>query len=412
MAVNVERTQAERVEAIRPLLPKFRERMRMYDEAAEFPVANFEDLRESRLLALTAPREHGGDQLLWDTKFTDFYEILETIAAADSSTAQLLQVHSHALTMLAWHATEAQRGKYLREIIDNGLLVSSAGSEANPAAKAPEEYVAELVETPNGWELTCNKHFVSLGPGASYYLVWVAVPGAGSYADRQVWVLVPRDAPGVELINEWDTMGMRPTVSWALKTERWPVPEDAIIGEPGSWVHRDPRSFTLAYVANHLGTAQGAFDFTVEWVRERQYLAQSEIVRVNLGDMASQLYATRSGMYNAARLWDHAGAAGWEDPVLAGEAEQAGRMALHVAKHTALEVTRKVFDICGARGTFRMYPLDVMFRDVRTFTLHFRDELYMMRVADDLVSGVYTGKAGSGGSVPQGRRTGAPVPQA
>lgn len=396
------RTQEERLAILRPLLVGFRERQRLYDEPAEFPAANFEDLRRAGLLALGIPEAYGGDGLWQGTKFADFYEILECAAAADSGTAQLLQVHTHACGMLSWHATPAQRDKYLPEIVRYGKLVASLGSEADVKSKGPEIYTAELAQGPGGWTLTCEKHFASLGPAADYYLIWAAVPGAAPYSRRQVFVLVPRDAPGVELINEWDAMGMRSTVSWAVKVTNYHVPDDAIIGEPGSWVTDDPRSFTLAYVANHLGTAQGAFNFTCDYVRERPYLAKSELVRVALGDMASSLYTTRAGLYAAARQWEAAGASDWQTDDV-DKAELMSLQALHAAKNVSLDVTTRAFDICGARATFRAFPLEQMYRDVRTFTLHFRDDLYMLRVADavlDMSSFSAKGKYGGGSTAP------------
>ena len=203
--------------------------------------------------------------------------------------------------------------------------------------------------------------------------------------ERQVFVLVPREAPEVELINEWDTSGMRATVSWAVKVTDYQVPSDAIVGEPGAWA-RDPRTFTLGYVTNHLGTAQGAFDRACEYVRERRYLAEHPIVQVALGEMSSQLAVTRSSLYAAAALWEEAATQGFERSIV-DNAELLGLQALHVSKQVALDVTRKVFDVCGARAAFRNMPFDAMFRDVRTFTLHHRDYDYMMRVGAAALEG-------------------------
>ena len=37
-------------------------------------------------------------------------------------------------------------------------------------------------------------------------------------------------------------------------------------------LNADPRTFTLAYVANHLGTAQGVYDYTLEYLKQRDLL--------------------------------------------------------------------------------------------------------------------------------------------
>jgi alkylation response protein AidB-like acyl-CoA dehydrogenase len=380
--------QAQRLATIDRLGPAFVARARAFDEAAVFPAENFADLRAAGLLNLTLDRRWGG-QGLWDDRgrrgFVDYYEILERLATWDSSTAQLLQVHSHALGILSRAATPAQAARYLAPIVDAGQLVASVGSESAPASARGGQYTSELEPRPDGgWTLSCEKHFASLGPGADHLMLWIAVPGAGDYAARTVLILVPADAPEVEVFDEWDTLGMRSTVSWGVRVTGYQVPADAVFGVPGDWVAGDPRTFTLGFTANHVGAAQAALDFAIDWVRERPHLATSELVQFTLGDLAADLHAARSALYAAARLWEG------ED---SDAAELDSQKALHVAKRVLLSTTQRVFEVAGARSAFRSLPLERMYRDARTFTLHFRDELYTRDIGRALVAGDYHAKA-------------------
>ena len=119
---------------IEALAPDFRARARGYDDAAAFPAENFDDLRAAGLLALTAPAEYGGDDLWWGANYEAYYRAIERLARIDSSTAQLLQVHSHALGYISRHATKAQLDALLPDIVGKGLLLASVGSETNPRA--------------------------------------------------------------------------------------------------------------------------------------------------------------------------------------------------------------------------------------------------------------------------------------
>ena len=272
------------------------------------------------------------------------------------------------------------------------------GSEARPGGKLADIERTELEEHADGWHLTCSKFFASLAPGADELLVWTAVPGAGRYQERGVVVLVPRDAPEVTLVDQWDVLGMRATVSWGVRIEDYVVPPERLIGAPGAWTSSDPRTFTLAFAANHLGAAAAALDFTTGWVRERHELAGSEYTRVLLGGMSSELFAAESAMWAAADLWD----AGRHD-----EAELASIRTLHLAKRLALDLTQRAFDVCGARATFRDQPLELLYRDVRTFTLHFRDEQYMHQVGQAMLDEEFHAKGYAGASTfpeGQGRR--------
>jgi alkylation response protein AidB-like acyl-CoA dehydrogenase len=371
----------------------FAERLPAYDAAAVFPRENFDELREAGLHAMTVPTQYGGLGF-WQPggRFSTYYEVLETLARADSSTAQLLQVHCHATGMIAGLGTEKQRDFYMNEVAANGKLIASIGSEAQFRSTEMEVYRAELVRHGDRYRLNARKAFASLAGGADYFNIWTAAEAEGGFADRMVVATIPRGTPGMELIDDWDTLGMRPTTSWSMLLTDLDVPAAWVIGGPGDWVRRDQRTFTLAYAANHLGAAQGAFDFARAYVAERQHLAKSEFIQAKIGDLSSKLYAVRCGLYAAANRWERG-----DDP---NQAELDGVRVLHLAKRIAIEVTSDAYDICGARAAYNLYPLNQALRDVRSFTLHFRDELYMSQVGRAELGVPFTVKGDESGSTP------------
>jgi alkylation response protein AidB-like acyl-CoA dehydrogenase len=83
-----------------------------------------------------------------------------------------------------------------------------------------------------------------------------------------------------------------------------------------------------------------------------------------VGEMDAALQATRTSMWYAASLWEQARYT---------DAELASMRALHTSKQAALMITSKAFDVVGARAAFRHLPVERAFRDVRTFSLHFRE---------------------------------------
>ena len=371
-----DRAQEERLDAIASLVPAFRERARRHDDGATFPAENFADLRRRNLLSLTAPEELGGHGLWTDGRFAPYYEVLEALAFADTSTAQLVQVHSHALGFVSRHATPEQRDALLAPIVEAGQVLASVGSETRPTGALPGVYASELTPDGDGFRLSCSKHFASLGPAADWLLLWVAAPGTEPYPERTVTVLVPRDAPEVTLLDEWDVLGMRPTVSWGIRVEDLYVPPERIVGAPGTWVRDDPRTFTLAFAANHAGLARAALEFALDWAGTRPYLGESDLVQAALGRLAAQVHGAWSAVRAAAATWDAGRFA---------RAEAESLMAVHLAKQAVLDATREAFDICGARTAFRLYPLEAWFRDARTLTLHVRDDVQMRELGRGLL---------------------------
>jgi alkylation response protein AidB-like acyl-CoA dehydrogenase len=382
--------QPRRLEVIAGLAERIRARARDLDERAAFPAETFTELREAGLLALTAPVEIGGAGLWAEGRYRPYYELLEAMARIDSVTAQLLQVHSHALGIACGLADARQRETLLAPIVARGALLASVGSEAKPTGKLADIARTELEEQPGGgFRLTCQKYFASGSSAADELLIWTAVPGAEPYAERSIIVLVPADAPEVELIDQWDVMGMRATVSHSVRITGYEVPGERLIGEPGAWTRRDPRTFSLAFAANHIGAAGAAMEFTENWVRERPGLAASEITRATLGRMSSDLFAARSALWAAADLWD----AGDHDA-----AELASIRTLHLGKRLALDLTQTAFDVCGARAVFRDQELERLYRDVRTFSLHYRDEQYMVQLGQAMLDGEFRAKGYAGAS--------------
>jgi alkylation response protein AidB-like acyl-CoA dehydrogenase len=381
---------ARRLEVIAGLADRIRARARDLDERAAFPAETFAELREAGLLALTAPPDIGGAGLWSEGRYRPYYELLEALARIDSVTAQLLQVHSHALGIACGLASASQREGLLAPIVARGALLASVGSEAKPTGKLADIARAELEEQPGGgYRLTCQKYFASGSSAADELLIWTAVPGPGPYAERSMIVLVPADVPEVELIDQWDVMGMRATVSHSVRITGYDVPSERLIGEPGAWTRRDPRTFSLAFAANHIGAAGAAMEFAENWVRDRPGLAASEITRATLGRMSSDLFAARSALWAAADLWD----AGDHDA-----AELASIRTLHLGKRLALDLTQTAFDVCGASAVFRDRELERLYRDVRTFSLHYRDEQYMVQLGQAMLDREFRAKGYAGAS--------------
>ena len=384
------RDHAHRLRAIEALADRIRDRARELDERGEFPAQTFSELHGAGLLSLTAPTAFGGAGLWSEGRYRPYYELLEALARIDSVTAQLLQVHSHALGIVSGLSNPDQQSSLLPGIVSDGRLLASVGSEAKPTGRLADIARTELEEIPGGgYRLTCQKYFASGSSAAGELLIWTAVPGPGSYADRGVIVLVPASTPEVELIDQWDVMGMRATVSHSVRITGYEVPPERLIGEPGAWTRRDPRTFTLAFAANHIGAAGAALRFTEEWLRGRSGLAASEIIRATLGRMSSDLFAARSALWAAAALWD----AGDYDT-----AELESIRTLHLAKKLALDLTQTAFDVCGARAAFRDLELERLYRDVRTFSLHYRDEQYMIQVGQAMLDGEFHAKGYAGAS--------------
>jgi alkylation response protein AidB-like acyl-CoA dehydrogenase len=383
----------EKLRLAREIGLRARNRRRKYDDDASFPEENFAEIRAAGLHTMGVPVEYGGLGLWQRDSFIPYYKILEALAEGDSSTSQLVQIQTHASGIIAALGSPEQKAYYMAKVVDEGALVASVGSEAHLKEKGPEVYKSELRRGEDGkLHLSTRKAFASLAPAAAYWLLWVAVEGEGGFADRLTFACVPNGTPGTRLVDDWDTMGMRSTVSQSIEIKDLVVPDEWIIGAPGDWMTKDPRTFTLAYTANHIGTAQGAVNFAIDYIKEREQLQKDAVTMTAIGDMQCQLFSVRQALYAVAEEWERG--------VDLDKAELDSMRVLHVAKRVALDVTGRLFDLLGARVTFRIYPLEQALRDVRTFTLHFRDYAYMQIVAGADLGKPFAAKGFRSGSSP------------
>ncbi len=378
--------------------PGWRERRRALDEAVEFPHENFAEAKAAGLHALTLPTEYGGAGVWLPGRYSHWYEALEQMAWWETNTAQLLQVHNHAAGIIAWHSTPSQRDHFLPRIAA-GDFCASLGSEAHLYENGAEVLESELTKDDGGYRLTARKGFASVAATAKYLMVWCAVEGDTPYAHRMLFAVVDVDWDGVELLDDWQMLGMRSTISCGVRFTDVFVPDDHVVGTPGGWVTGDPRTFSCAYAANHLGSAQAAFDFLAEYIADRPDLRDSESVRVKLGQMDAQLFAARACLRSTGARLDRG-----DDP---DDCEADAVRTMHLAKDAVLTIPYQGFDLVGARACHERYPLGQMMRDARTFTLHFRDDLYVERLAQLALGNGFSAKGGRGGSTPFEASTGA-----
>ena len=202
----------------------------------------------------------------------------------------------------------------------------------------------------------------------------------------------PTDSPGVTLLDDWQMLGMRSTVSCGIKFDDVFVPDADVVGEPGGWINNDPRTFSCAYAANHLGSAQAAFDFIAGYIADRPDLRDSEAVKVRLGRMDAQLYAARSGLYAAAARLDRG------DDFDAAEADAV--RAMHLCKNAVL--SHPVRRVRHRRCPGRARALPARSDDARRAHVHapLPRRPLRQRLADLALGKRLLGEEGRGGSTP------------
>ncbi|MFF3306412.1 SfnB family sulfur acquisition oxidoreductase [Streptomyces sp. NPDC002952] len=368
MSVPVIADDAEALAVAASLAEEFRAGASARDRERRLPHAELERLSVSGLLAVTVPAEHGGADVRQET----LAEIFRLLASADASLAQIPQSHFVYVNVIRRQGTSEQRKFFFTEVLA-GRRFGNAQSEAG--TRHVQDIRTRLEPAPDGsYVLTGVKHYST----GALFADWIPVLARAEDDDLHV-AYVPREAPGVTVVDDWDGMGQRTTASGTVRLDAVPVPADRVV--PHHLTFRGPQLHgavaQLLHAAIDTGIAAGALAEAVSFVRtsSRPWFesgadsaAEDPLLIQRIGELAVQVRASEALLSAAARAVDTA-RAGLTD-ASAAEASVAVAAAKAHAAATAVEVAGAVFEVSGTRSALDSLNLHRHWRDARTHTLH------------------------------------------
>src|SRR5882757_11317508 len=249
---------------------RFAPRAAAYDRDARFPTENYTDLGRNGLLGICIPKAEGGLGAGFRAYCTTAAEIGRYCAAT------ALTWNMHTCTCL-WTGALAddldmarddreqhlrRRALHYRRIVEDGALYaqpfSEGGAYDGATGVAPFSTTAQRVD--GGWRVNGRKIFASLAGAADYYGILCGEAEPGEQASRRdtLYLAVPATAPGVEVVGDWDPLGMRATVSRTILFKDVLVDDDAALMPRGAYFQaasRWPHMF-LTLTPTYLGMAQ------------------------------------------------------------------------------------------------------------------------------------------------------------
>ncbi|MDM0056649.1 SfnB family sulfur acquisition oxidoreductase [Variovorax fucosicus] len=361
-------SDAEALEAARRLAAEFAPGASQRDRERILPWDELDRWSESGLGGITVPRAHGGA----DVSYATLAEVFVILCTADPALGQIPQNHFGLLGVLREIGTEEQQRRFYAEVLAGGRL-GNAGPERKSKTILHGE--TRLQRTADGLRLT-GQRFYSTGALFAHRIPARALDDEG----RPVQVWVPRDAPGLSVIDDWASFGQRTTASGSVKFDAVPVdagdvlPVWQLADRPGLF---GPNS-QLVQAAIDQGIAIAAVADAIAFVREKarpwldsgvERAADDPHLIQDVGRLQVDLHAAHEVLHEAARTLD-AIAAG---PVTA-EASARASVAVAEAKvlttRIALDASEKLFELAGSSATRAQHNLDRHWRNARTHTLH------------------------------------------
>jgi alkylation response protein AidB-like acyl-CoA dehydrogenase len=204
-----------------------------HDRDGTYPFEAIDALKAAGYFAAPVPAELGG---LGVSSAHDLVVASSRLARGDASVAIGVNMHLVAVANMerrrqvavAAGAERRARGfaASLRQIARDGVVLAAAISEPGQDLTRPGTLATR---TESGWRIEGRKMFCTMSPAATD--LYVAVTYAdGEGTELYAYAMVPTDAPGVLVHDDWDALGMRASGSNSVSLDGVKLPESGVRG--------------------------------------------------------------------------------------------------------------------------------------------------------------------------------------
>ena len=336
---------------IKPLAPEL-------DEREEFSLHLTRRMGELGLFGMFVAPEYGGQ----GTDYLSYIIAVEEIARVDGSQAATLAAHnSLGIGPLYRYGTEEQKLLYLPRLCSGeglwgfGLTEPDAGSDSRGSRTVARRENGE-------WVIDGSKIFIT-NAATPITLGSTVQAVTGTRGDEKIFstIIVPQETAGFSATEMHRKMMWRGSNTAQLFFDGFRVPESNLLGAEGEGskiMLSTLDSGRLAIAAMGLGLAQGAFEMSLAYAKERKQfgkpLTKFQAIAFKLADMATRVETSRNLLYKACWLKDNG------QPY----AKEAAMSKLYCSE-TAKFVADEGVQIHGGYGLMKDYDIERFYRDQR-----------------------------------------------
>lgn len=323
----------------------------------------------------------------------ELFNLLIELSAADTSVTNALRVHFGFIEDLLNTPASPEREAWLRRIADG----ATAGSGHSELGEGLTNEIRTII-TPDGDGYRINgKKFYTSGSLFADYFNLNAVDADG----KSVAALVPTNAPGVTILDDWDGFGQALSASGTAIFDNVRITADHL-----SPVKERCRYtvgfFQMVHVASLAGIARAASLDVARLVagRTRFYFhgngqspaSDPQVLQV-AGRVQAASYAAGAIVLKTAealqRAYEAKISGDQEAAIVTGQqADLEVSEAITVVSDLVLHAVTELFDALGASGSKRGYGLDRYWRNARTIASHNPRIYHQRSIGNFTVNGV------------------------
>jgi alkylation response protein AidB-like acyl-CoA dehydrogenase len=343
----------------------FATRAAEHDLNGSYPFENFQEMQRSGYHFLTIPEELGG----LGANIEEFCQAQFFLAQGCASTAMAANMH----LMIAGRRADIWRKSrdpnteaILRRVVNEGITFCAVASDALSGGD-PRYSAAQATAVEGGYLLSAQYAFATNSVNATN-IEFVFTTSGDNGCTELLSTALPADTPGMTVLNDWDTMGMRGTGSNSVKLKDVFIPSSAItrrrlLGELTLGTLNAHAWFAPSVSACSLGIAQAALDSIVKDIKGRRRIPHQRTMehfpgsQFQVAEMGIELQTARAMLekttHDLSQRLDHT----VDDYVQCLVCKIA-------CTRAAQSVVSKALELIGGAGYSRSRPYERYYRDV------------------------------------------------
>ncbi len=331
------------------------------DRDARFPVEVVEKMRDLNFFGLQAPREYGGAGM----DSISYAIVVEELSRVCAAIGLCVSVHnSVGLYPILRFGNKEQKERFIPRMAAGEAIGAFCLTEANAGSDAGGvETIAVLDD--DHYVVNGTKIFVTNGGVCDVALIFAVTDFNNPRKSAAVFIL-EKGQPGFSVGEIEDLCGMRANPVSSLFLEDCRVPRENVLGKIGDGLKIGLAGLDtgrIGIAAQALGIAQGAFEASVKYSKERQQfnrpISSFQTIQNYLADMATDIDAGRLMVYRACALKDAGKPFGAE-----------AAMAKLYCSAMAVRVTNMAVQIHGGYGYSKEYDVERYFRDAKVTEIY------------------------------------------
>jgi len=275
-----------------------------WDETQHFPRDLFTKLGEQGFLGVLVPVEYGGSAL----GYQEYVSIIVEIAKVCGSIGLSVAAHNSLCTNhILTFGNEEQKQKYLPKLAAGEWVGAWGLTEPNTGSDAGRMQTT-AVQDGDYWVLNGTKSWITHGRSGE---VAVVIVRTGELLDSRGMTafIVERGTPGFSGGKKENKLGMRASETAEMIFDNCRLHKSQVLGKVGEGFIQSMKILDggrISIAALALGIAEGAYEASVKYAKERQQfgrpIADFQAIGFKLADMAVKIQAAELLIRQAADM--------------------------------------------------------------------------------------------------------------